>query len=309
MSTTNNPRIKKLAVLTGGNGYIGRNLNRYLLGSGWDTVLLLRGDRQAIIPRYNGSGRCRTARYDGTKQSLNLLELNGDSNVVFFHLAAYTGFGQTLDSVDRLIDSNISFGTHLLDYMCRHEYKNFVFAESYWQFDEQGRLGGNNLYAVTKSAFSLLAQHYSKCIQTISLVLYDVYGPDDDRGKLANILINSAATQAPVDVTQGEQVLDYVYIDDVVRAFYVAGNTLLESVCEDSLRFRRATVRTLEARQLLEYVDIIGQVMGRLPNVRWGARPYSVDQIMVPWLPPASVQLPNWSPTVSFYSGVNKILT
>lgn len=308
LKSINVRRANKLAVLTGGNGYIGRNLNRHLLNTGWDTVLLLRADSQPIYPFDKGFGYCRSLQYDGTRQSLDSLDLDDDAEVVFFHLAAHSVLSDALNNLDRLLDSNIRFGTHLLDYMSKNGFRNLVLAESYWQFDQEGSLGGNNLYSASKSALSLLAQHYSKNMQIVSLVLYDVYGPDDNRGKLVNLLIKSAVTQVPVDITQGEQLLDYVYIDDVVRAFDIAGTSLLKPSCHVQQGFCRATVRTMDARKLREYVDIIGQVVGRTPNVRWGAKPYPAHQIMTPWLPPASAQLPGWLPTFSFPSGVQKIV-
>lgn len=308
MELKNAGREKKIAVLTGGTGYIGRSLNLYLLDNGWDTVLIVRSGSKKSCQMGNVSANCRFLEYDGTQESLAKLQLDADAKVVFFHLATHSGASGTAGNLDQLIDSNIRFGAHLLDYMVKNNHCNFIFSESYWQFDHEGRLSGNTLYATTKSAFSLLSEIFSNNLNVISLVLYDVYGPRDDRGKLINLLITSAVTQEPINMTQGEQWLDYVYIDDVVQAFEVAGRSLLASPVKNRGSFCRHTVRTMEVRKLKEFVHLLSEAVGRAPNVIWGAKQYPSHQLMNPWFPSASYQLPGWQSNLDFNSGIKKVI-
>ena len=298
---------RKIAVLTGSGGYIGHNLNSYLLANGWETVLLVRLGSEASFGSPFIEGNCQILAYDGTQNSLASLQFRPGADVVFFHLAAYSEVG-ALSDTERFIDSNIRFGIHLLEYMVKNKYRNFVFAESYWQFDSEGRLGGNTLYAATKSAFSLLAEYYSKDVRINSLVLYDVYGPCDFRGKIVNVLLNSAVTKSPVNLTLGEQFLDYVHIDDVVRAFELAGLSLLSLANNRQRKFCRSTVRTMEVRKLKEFVEILGRAVGHNPNVRWGVKPYPAYQIMIPWFPSEKFQLTGWQPKYTFLSGLKSII-
>lgn len=299
---------KKIAVLTGGTGYIGRNLNLHLLANGWDTVLLVRPGKKTTYQENSVQGNSQLIEYDGTQESLDVIELPLNANIVFFHLATYSGVNGTATDLDHLIDTNILFGIHLLNFMLKNGYCNLIVAESYWQFDSNGFLSGNTLYATTKSAFSLFAEYFSKNLSIISLVIYDVYGPFDDRGKLVNLLINSALTQTPVNMTYGEQLLDYIYIDDVVRAFMVGGRLLLSTSSKNRGCFHRYTVRTMEVHNLRKYVELLGMAVGQNPRVKWGARPYPSHQIMKPWFPSAAIQLPSWQPSFTFYSGVKKVL-
>lgn len=295
-----------IAVLTGGVGYIGRHLATHLAGQGWEPVLLVR--RNGVVPNRQSFTHFRFVEYDGTQASLASLSLEERAQVVFFHLAANANVGSELGDIEGLIDSNIRFGAHLLGYMAARGFRNIVVAETYWQFDRAGTLGGNTLYAASKSAFSLLLQQFSRHgINSTALVLYDVYGPRDGRGKLVNALIESAVNQTPVELTPGEQSLDYVYVDDVVRAFETAGAALLAASAREG-SFCRHTVRSLEVRRLKDFVEILGQAVGRPPNAKWGAKPYPAHQILLPWLPPETEQLPGWRPEHTFYSGVRKIL-
>ena len=51
------------------------------------------------------------------------------------------------------------------------------------------------------------------------LRLFSVYGPDDGENWLIPYLINKMLSHETVDTTLGEQVWDYLYIDDVSKAF------------------------------------------------------------------------------------------
>lgn len=298
----------KIAVLTGGTSYIGQRLNQQLLSDGWQTILIVRPTNQTARLIANATDNCKLVEYDGNQESLTLIQVQAGADVVFFHLATHSGFNGLASNLDQLIDSNIRFGVHLMEYMIKNGHRNLIVAESYWQYDSNGQLGGNTLYAVSKSAFGLLAEYYSKNLNIISLVLYDVYGPFDNRGKLINSLINGALVNVPVDMTPGEQSMDYVYIDDVIQAFEIAGTSLLKLCGDRKNGLSRYTVRTMEVRKLREFVGILGEVMGRLPLLRWGAKPYPSHQIMNPWFPSSAFQLPGWMPKFNFYSGIAKVI-
>ncbi|MEH6347739.1 MAG: NAD-dependent epimerase/dehydratase family protein [Bermanella sp.] len=295
----------KIAVLTGGGGYIGNRLTKHLSSEGWGLILVVRSG--SSINSYPDTPNCRFVEYDGTQSSLNNIKVDSSLPVVFFHLATSAYINNELTGVDELLASNILFGTHLLAYMAENKLSNIVVAESYWQFDEVGRLNGNTLYSAAKSAFSFLLQYFTKYnMSSISLVLYDVYGPVDNRGKLINALIDSANSQSEIELTSGKQLLDYVFIDDVVRAFCVAGDSLLASVNKGG-SFNRYTVRSMEERNLQEYVEIMGQVLGCEPPVLWGRKQYPSHQIMKPWFPSKSEQLPGWNARFTFYDGIKSI--
>lgn len=299
---------RRTAVLTGGTGYIGKRLNQHLLDAGWDTILVIRSENR-FAPQVNGRvANCRFVEYDGTQESLDKLYFQFDSEVVFFHLAAYSGVSGTGCNINKLVDSNIRLGAHLLEFAVKNKYKNFIYAESYWQFDQNGRQCGNTLYAVTKSAFSLLAEFYSKELNIISLVLYDVYGPNDGRGKLINSLIKGIKTQVAIDMTEAQQLHDFVYIEDVAHAFEVAGISLITSCVRDKGSFYRYTVRSMEVRKLKEFVYLLADAVGFPATVRWGTRPYPQHQIMNPWFPEVTRQLPGWNTKFNFYLGIKEII-
>ncbi|MGC7405622.1 NAD-dependent epimerase/dehydratase family protein [Pandoraea pneumonica] len=290
-----------VAVITGASGYIGSRVAAQLSAQGWRVIRVMRANPAGDAAPM--SDRADIVRYDATAGALAPLATLDPAKTVFLHLAAVAEIAGEIDKAEQLVDANIRLGMDLMTFMIRHGFTRFVSTESYWQFDENGVMGGNSLYAATKSSFSLMAEYLSRhYLRVASLVLYDVYGPNDSRGKLLNALIKHAGAQTPFDLTPGGQVVDFVHVDDVANAFVVAARQLLAG--DATPAFHRYTVRSMRALTLRDYVGLIEKVMGSTIPVRWGARPYPRHQIMTPWLPEAGRQLPGWTTTIRFEEGI-----
>jgi len=92
-----------------------------------------------------------------------------------------------------------------------------VFGTS-WQFSDSDSYRPFNLYAASKRAGQDLLTHYAlRGLRIMQFILFDTYGEDDTRRKLFNILVAAAKANEPIDVTQGDQEIDLVHIDDVSR--------------------------------------------------------------------------------------------
>ncbi len=299
------PTVHNYAVVTGGLGYIGCRVASLFADMGWEVVCLIRPTADpAVLPNRN---RLRFVNYDGTLESLSVLKELPTDRTVFLHLAATSSKTEEVDAAITLLKSNVEYGLNLTKFMSENGFRKFILAESYWQFDVSGNLRGNCLYAVTKSAFSLILEYMSnRYLNAISLVLYDVYGSDDLRGKLINTVINAESQKQPISVTEGKQIIDYIHVEDVARAFLVASDLIVN---DPSLtKFRRYTVRTMRSLSLREYIELAADATEISLNVNWGDIPYPPFQIFKPWLPAADMQLPGWRPIIEFEDGIRGLV-
>ena len=296
---------RKYAVVTGGLGYIGSKVVLLLASSEWEVICIVRpASNLAVLPIKD---RMQFIYYDGTVESLSKLNWLPANRTVFLHLAARSTKAEEIENIDSLVMSNIEFGLNLSKFMVMNNYKKLIHAESYWQFDELGNIGGNCLYAATKSAFSLVLEYMSKCyLNCLTLVLYDVYGPGDSRGKLINAIINKAPHMPAIAVTEGNQLIDYVHIDDVAKAFLVASELILKD--NSPVGFLRHTVRSMRPMSLRDYVELAAKATNKSLNVNWGGIPYPVYQIFKPWFPDKLMQLPDWRPIIRFEDGVKDLI-
>jgi CDP-3, 6-dideoxy-D-glycero-L-glycero-4-hexulose-4-reductase len=285
----------KCALITGSTGYIGGKLAVHLADQGWHISLLVRpGVDKSLHPHLD---KCNWYEYDGTVNSLHKISIDSNKCVVF-HLAAYASVKKEFDSIDLLIESNILLGMHLLSFMQYKNLSHIIFTETYWQFDKYGNDNPNTLYAATKMAFSNILKYSSKHgINSTCLVLYDVYGLDDDRPKLINHLLKERLSKGVIKLSSGKQIMDYIHIDDVLKAFHLVAESMLSS---DDIAYSRFAVRSMKEKTLKEYVEIILSNINANYKVRWGAIDYPKYQIMSPWLPSQNHSPPGWVPKISF---------
>jgi nucleoside-diphosphate-sugar epimerase len=299
-------------LITGATGYIGTALARHLCTAGWDVHALLRtsSDPTRLNASVNGITCHRlTETEDGA--AIALVEAVRPDCV--FHLASRIQANHTATDIRPLLASNISLGVELLEGLARVNTDRqgapsvMVTAGTHWAHDTHGEDSPNSLYAASKRAFEAFLPFYSRYCDApgCSLLLYEVYGPNDLRGKLVPALIESALVPegGTLAVSPGEQLLDLVYLDDVVRGLIVAAEGLRNG-STDAGRYRLDSGKRVSVKGL---VAAITTVIGHAPAVEFGARPYSPNQIMVPL--DTGPRLPGWAPSVSLAQGLQALVS
>ncbi len=128
-----------------------------------------------------------------------------------------------------------------------------------------------------------------------------LYGPGDDPQKLLPAALAAARAGAPFEMTAGEQVREWLHVDDAAAAFLVAagaapppGGALLN-------------VGTGEGRPLAEVVARAFAACGADAGLlRLGARPYRAGEVHRLVMDPARARalLPGWAPRTGIDAGL-----
>ncbi|OHB44722.1 MAG: hypothetical protein A2178_01710 [Planctomycetes bacterium GWC2_49_10] len=151
-------------------------------------------------------------------------------------------------------------------------------------------------------------------LESVSLRLANVYGPSssvssaDDRGILNRVTAMAMQGKDFIVYGDGNYLRDYVYIDDVVRAFMIAG--LRESVCGGL--FNVATGKSVSVREAFHLVaERAERVTGRRVNIEntpWpeGANPIEFRNYVAN-INNISVDL-GWQPLISLEAGINSMI-
>jgi nucleoside-diphosphate-sugar epimerase len=293
---------EKSALVTGATGYVGGRLTRHLLAEGWELSLLVRKSaRREHLADLRGS--YRVIEHDGTTAAA--IEILRAARPRFvFHLAALAVAEHQPQDVDDLIDTNVRLGVQLAEAMVRTETPFLVNTGTFWQHDADSAYAPMGLYAATKQALQDVLQFYASSTQLrmVTLKLTDVYGPADPRGKLLSMLAGWKPGDAPLVFSPGEQLLDLVYVDDVVTAYLHAAELLASGRSGLEASYFVSAGRLLSLR---EVVGVFQRVSGREVAIQWGGRPYRPREVMKPWLGP---RLPTWAPQISLEDGIRNIL-
>ena len=219
-----------------------------------------------------------------------------------FHLASLFLSQHRPDQINELIQSNINFPTVLLEAMRLAGVKSLINTGTSWQHYENSEYNPVNLYAATKQAFDTIIKYYVEAHQfnVCTLKLFDTYGPNDPRPKLISLLYKCAKEGVGIEMSPGEQIVDLVYIDDVVEAYCVAVEVLEKQV----KGHKTYGVTSKRPMTLREIVQIFEEITKMPLNVVWGGRPYREREVMRLW--DTFETLPFWAPKIPFEIGIEK---
>ena len=292
-------KLKRRCVVTGATGYIGSHVARYLLSSGWEVHVIVRTEsKYTQIEKIKN--KIFLFEYDGDIASLIAYFRKVQPDAVF-HLAACVPGSWQPEQAAPLIRSNILFGTELLEAMSRSASRLFINTGTYWQNYDSADYNPADLYAATKEAFEKILKYYVEAYQfrAVTLRLYDVYGEDDKRPKLLNLLKEIAGTETVIDVSPGGQYVDLVHISDVCTAYAKAYEWL---AANPSVKNEIYGVYTGEEIQVKELIPLFAEILGKAIHADIGGRPYKDREIMRPVKRYARV--PGWQPDVTLENGL-----
>lgn len=296
---TQQPPLRR-ALLTGASGFVGAALTRRLLADGWEVHLLLRqGSATAGLPPE--SAQLHLHRHDGsTLQLIEIMRVAAPEAV--FHLASLFLATHKPEDVERLIHSNLLFSTQIAEAMAACGVRRLVNTGTSWQHYEDAAYNPVCLYAATKQAFSALLRYYVEChgLRVVTLKLFDTYGAGDTRPKVLNLLKRIALEGSSLGMSPGEQLVDLVYIDDVMDAFMLAYTQLADGSQRDPIE--EYGVSSGQPVPLRAIAALYAQVSGKPLAIEWGGRPYREREVMVPWQSYRGV--PGWQPKVSLAQGL-----
>jgi len=291
----------KRALVTGATGYIGSNLACHLLAKGWDVHIVVRmnSDLQILGPSLSN---ITVHRHDGTSSGMVAILANVKPEIVF-HLASFFLAQHKTEDLEALINCNLLFSTQLLEAMAANGIRRLVNTSTSWQHFEDQDYNPVNLYAATKQAFEDILAYYAKAhaLKAATLVLFDTYGPNDPRAKLIPLLLNSAFTGQPLSMSPGKQLIDLVYIDDVVQAYLKAADSLDQQVA-DHVRYGISSGAPI---RIVDLVALFQDATNTMLPITFGGRPYRVREVMAPWTRYKTV--PGWDPQVSLKSGLKLV--
>jgi UDP-glucose 4-epimerase len=298
------------ALVTGGAGFIGSHLVDRLLEAGAEVLVLdnfSTGRPENLEDAKNGFG-----------DSLQIIDIDvadaapcrgyfRDVDWVF-HLAALADIVPSIQQPLGYHDANVNGTVAVLEAARHAGVSRFVYAASsscygvpdVYPTPEDAPIQPQYPYALTKYLGELAALHWSQVYElpVVSLRLFNVFGPrartSGTYGAVMGVFIAQHLAGRPLTIVgDGTQTRDFVYVDDVARAFVAAA----ESNCVGAV-MNVGSSRPMSVNRLAE---LIGGETVHIPK-----RPGEPDCTHADI--GRIVRELDWEPTVAFEDGVEKVL-
>jgi nucleoside-diphosphate-sugar epimerase len=277
-------------ILTGSSGFLGSHLKRFFENKGIEVLSL---------------------KYRPETESQFIAEtvaaLSQGDVLAFLNAGASQLSGDDPDSVRTLTASNVYLPAAVASLILKQSPQtSFIHFGSSWQIGEDGDSSPFNAYAATKSAAESLLEHYVLAgLRAASLRLFDTYGPGDSRKKVINLVADALIQDTELPMSKAEQVVDLVYITDVLAA---VERTIELLTSHPAGQFYRYSVRSGRQVRILDIVDLLKVLSGKpaFSKIQLGFYPYRNRERFQ--LPPATDLPPNWRPVVSLEDGLRHTL-
>ncbi len=218
------------ALVTGGAGFIGSNLVKYLCDQGYKVSViddLSYGFRELVDKR--------AKFYKGSIANQSLLEKILPGTDVVFHLAALSTVTFSLSQPEKYFKNNVMNGIVLLEAMRKTGVKKIIYsssAASYGELQEDSFTENDptepiNPYGASKLMYehAMSAYYHSFGIEGIALRYFNVYGPNDEQAgtRAVPCWIKAALKNQPLILYWGgKQNRDYIFVEDIARANFLA---------------------------------------------------------------------------------------
>jgi len=222
-------------LVTGGAGFIGCNLVRYILGKGQQAVVLddfSTGKRENLTDIADGIELIEGDIRD--RQAVDRALAGCDA---IFHEAALGSVPRSVDDPVTSHDVNVNGTINILEAARAAGIKRVIFAASSSAYGDQPAMPKQenqpvmpmSPYAASKVACEAYMRGYA-CVyglETLSLRYFNVFGPHQDpQGAYAAVIPAFVSSMLrgtePVVFGDGEQSRDFCYIDNVCEANWLA---------------------------------------------------------------------------------------
>lgn len=267
-------------LVTGATGFVGQHLLPYLEKQGHEVYALVR-------PSTDGSKVYTNHLYvfeDDIEHLASYLLENHVDGII--HLASLYIAEHKPEDIKNIVTSNVYLGTAVMEAAVKAGVKWFLNTGTIWQNYNVEPYSDTycpvNLYAASKQAFMDMAKYYTEVsdIKFCTLKLCDTYGANDTRRKIFALFEQIAKTGECLKMSPGDQKLDIVHIDNVVRDFEALAEKL-----DNGEQLREEYVvssgRQKSLKEIAKQYEIDHQV---ILNIEWGGRPYRKREVMVPYI-------------------------
>lgn len=305
---------EKIFLITGGLGFVGRNL----------TFALLNHDIRPIILDYIPEGKRFDRRYlpfsldDVEFHNIDLTDRNAvlglmrDKSPDFVvHLAAMTDLTKDFKSALISVEINIKGTLHLLESINNFPVSSFVFVSTsdvYGAvsppFDENQIIIPASPYSVSKASAEMYCLMFSNVFDLPITILrsFNLFGKYQETNRVIPYIIQRLMNGQIVELTGGEQKREFNYVKNFIDAIFLCFK-------RPSSHGTIINVGTGESISIKDIAISIAKRFDLIDNLQFGAIPYRPNEIWDMYCDNTRAKaILGWEPRITVEEGINRTI-
>jgi len=219
--------MKNIIVVTGGAGFIGSNLIKYLLKK--TNFKIISVDNYSTGSKKNQINHKNVKYISGQNKDISkILKPYLKKIKVIFHFGEFSRIYQSFIKTKTCLDYNIHHSFEVINFAKDNKIR-IIYSATSSNLGNNGRDENLSPYAWAKSKNIELIKNYSKWfgLKYELLYFYNVYGPgqilNGPMSAVVGIFQNQFKKKIPLTVVKpGSQKRDFTHIDDIINGCYLA---------------------------------------------------------------------------------------
>ncbi len=293
--------MKSTVLVTGGTGFIGSRVVR---------CLLAHGHRVALIKRSTSNMR----RLDALRNKITFVDIDQQALAPFLHqlgevtavIHLATCYARQGEPTHEVIESNIGFPLRVLEFVSGYGCRAFLNTDTF--LNSRGtNYPALQAYCKSKHQFADWGQATATArgVRFVNCSLEHVFGPADREDKFVqNLLVRLLKSDQPISLTRGEQVRDFIYVDDVAGALV----RILHHTCESADWQAEYQIGRGVPVSLRSFAELAKAIARSNAALHFGALPYRELEVMYSVADTTKLSALKWAAQTSLESGLRKTL-
>ena len=219
--------MKNLIVVTGGAGFIGSNLIKYLIKKTKLNIISIDNYSVGSIKNHINHKNVKYIKCENINISKKLNPYKKVIKVIF-HFGEFSRVFQSFSKVKTCVNYNIHNSFEVINFAKDNQIK-IIYSATSSNLGNNGKDENSSPYSWCKSKNIELIKNYSEWfgLKYELLFFYNVYGPNQIINGPMSALIGIFETQykkkKPLTIVKpGSQRRDFTHVDDIVRGCYLA---------------------------------------------------------------------------------------
>lgn len=291
------------AIVTGATGFVGGRLVDELLCQRDEVTVIVRN--RARVPREWNTRVHIVEASLGQLQGLEVQDFFSPRADVFFHFAWDGTSGNKRADVCLQLQ-NAQFACDAVKLAGRLQCGRFINAGSIMEYEAMqyisadGALPGmGNIYSTAKLAADFMAKTVAaqEGIDYINTIISNIYGAGERSARFLNTTLRKMLNHEAIPLTHGEQMYDFIYVSDAVKAIAFAGKK----------GEKNASYYIGNARQhpLKEFILQMKEVTGSQSQLLFGEVPFAGATLSYREFDTEKLTRMGCLPSIDFAQGVN----